>query len=85
MAAEAGSPWQKLLSRIDSRSDKIRVEVEFEVAEDSIPAPLAHYETGTGQDMPMGKKAGTPTARPDLRQRHPWCYHGLERRHAGRD
>lgn len=43
--------WQKILSRIDTRTDKLRVEVRFEVTEESSPAPLAHYETGTTYEM----------------------------------
>jgi hypothetical protein len=38
--------WDKLMRSVGAKTEKIRVEVEFDITEESGPAPLAHYETG---------------------------------------
>ena len=43
--------WDKLRRKVEKRTDKIRVEVEFDVFRTSKPAPFAHYETGFTRKM----------------------------------
>ena len=42
---------KELLHNVNTKTNKLRVEVDFKVTEASIPAPLAHYETGTTPEM----------------------------------
>lgn len=44
-------PRRRFLSWFSRRNDKLRIDVEFQVTNDSVPAPNAHYETGTKYGM----------------------------------
>jgi len=44
-------PRRRFLSWFSRENQKLRIDVEFQVTNDSVPAPNAHYETGTKYEM----------------------------------
>ncbi len=44
-------PRRRFLSWFRRQNEKLRIDVEFQVTNESVPAPNAHYETGTQYDM----------------------------------
>lgn len=44
-------PSRSFFSWRKSQNEKLRIDVEFQVTNESVPAPNAHYETGTEYDM----------------------------------